>query len=48
MPRINADIPEDLNKKLKVHALRYDFKLLPDALVNVLKRFFSMKTTTIS
>lgn len=41
MPRINADLPEDVNKDLKIYALKNNFDLLPDALVDVLKKFFS-------
>lgn len=41
MAKIQADLPEEVNKALKVHQLRYNFKYLPDALIDALKRFFS-------
>ena len=35
------NLPEDIDKALRVHMARYDFKIKGDAIVDVLKRFFS-------
>jgi len=40
MPKINADLPEDLNQKLKVHKAKNNFSDLPEALVDVVRKFF--------
>ena len=40
MPKINADLPEELNQKLKVHKAKNNFKKLPEALVDALEKFF--------
>ena len=41
MAKIQADLPEEINKALKIHQLRYNFKYLPEALIDALKRFFA-------
>ena len=40
MAKIQADLPEDLNKALKLYALRYNFEKLPEALTYIVRRFF--------
>lgn len=39
--KIQADLPEEINKALKIHQLRYSFKYLSDAMIDVLKKFFT-------
>lgn len=41
MAKIQVDIPEALNKSLKMHKIRYNFDTLQDALVDALDRFFA-------
>ena len=41
--KITVDIPEKLNKELKMHKVRQDFINLQEALVDVLKKFFKNK-----
>jgi hypothetical protein len=43
MPKITLDIPEDLNRKLKAHKLKYNFDRLPYALIDVLERYFKQE-----
>jgi len=38
--KLQADIPEELNKHLKMHKVRFDLATLEDALIDVLAEFF--------
>jgi len=41
--KIQVDIPEELNKKLKIYRIENDLKNLQEAVVDVLKERFSKK-----
>ncbi len=41
--KIQTDIPEELNKKLKIHKIENDCKDLQEALIDVLNKYFKVK-----
>jgi len=41
--KIQTDLPDDLNKDLKIHKAKYGFSSLEDALIDVLRKFFAME-----
>jgi len=39
--KIQVDLPEEINRSLKVHKLKWKFENLQEAIIDSLKRFFS-------
>ena len=42
MVKINIDIPEKLNKKLKIYRLEEDYKNKDELIVTILSEFFEL------
>lgn len=42
MVKINIDIPDKLNKKLKIYRLEEDYKNKDELIVNILNEFFEL------
>ena len=41
--RIQVNIPDELNKKLKVYRIEKDFSNMQEALIEILNKFFGRK-----
>ncbi len=41
--KIQLDLTDELNKRLKMHKAKHGFSSLGDALIDILKRFLAME-----
>jgi hypothetical protein len=41
--KIQVDIPDNLNKEMKIYKIRKDFVTLQEAIIDIISQFFKIK-----